>query len=241
MAGARSLKMFAGKVIAIDGPAGSGKSTIARHIARRLGFEYLDSGALYRATAWIVMEMNLEFSKPEDLRTLFSNWDVDLRSEGDETRVFFGEQEITTAIRSQAVTTLVSDVADHPKIREFLVLWQRKRIAKGGVIIEGRDIGTVVAPKADVKIYLDAELHTRAERRLLEYVRNGIDTTLAEQIEKLTERDRRDKDRPVGSLRKAPDSITIDTTNMNIDQAADAAIHACRTRMTAATVTGERR
>ena len=241
MAGNQPLKKFAGKVITIDGPAGSGKSTIARRIAQRLGFEYLDTGALYRATAWMAMELNLDISKPEDLRTLLSRWDIDLKSEGDQTQVFYGGQDISAAIRGPAVTTLVSDVADHPKIRDFLVLWQHKRIAAGGVIVEGRDIGTVVAPRAEVKIYLDATLHTRAERRLLEYVRKGINTTLAEQTEKLAERDGRDKNRPVGALCKAADSITVDTTNMNIDQATDAVMQVCRVRMSGVTVSGDRR
>jgi cytidylate kinase len=110
-------------------------------------------------------------------------------------------------------------------------MWQKKRIAAGGVVLEGRDTGTVVAPRADVKIYLDAAPQARAERRLLEYVRRGINTTLAEQVKKLAARDRQDTQRAVGPLRKAADAVTVDTTDMNIEEATEAVLKACRVRM----------
>jgi cytidylate kinase len=238
MAGNVKLKKFAGKVIAIDGPAGSGKSTIARRVAERLGMEYLDTGALYRAVAWSALKNNMDVNNPEQLRELLSAWEVRLENDGELTRVFYAGEEITEGIRSPEVTTHVSEVADHPKVREFLVLWQQKRIANGGVVLEGRDIGTVVAPRADVKIYLDGELRTRAERRLLEYVRRGVNTSLAEQMEKLAERDRRDFTRPVGAFKKANDAITVNTTDMNIEQVTDAVLRICHMRMAQTYATG---
>jgi cytidylate kinase len=240
MAGNAKLKKFAGKVIAIDGPAGSGKSTIARRVAERLGMEYLDTGALYRAVAWRALERKLDINNPDQLRELLSDWEIRLESDGPVTRVFYRDKEITEEIRSPEVTAHVSEVADHPKIREFLVLWQQKRIAGGGVVLEGRDTGTVVAPKADVKIYLDGNLRTRAERRLLEYAHRGVNTSLEEQVEKLAERDRRDFTRPVGALKKAEDAITIDTTNLNIEQVTDAVLRVCHARMAQVYMTGDR-
>jgi len=240
MAGNVKLKKFAGKVIAIDGPAGSGKSTIARGVAERLGLEYLDTGALYRAMAWSALKEKLDVNNPAELDRLLAAWQVKLVSEGTQTQVFYAGQDITQEIRSPEVTTHVSEVADNPKIREFLVRWQQKRIAGGGVVLEGRDTGTVVAPKADVKIYLDGDLRTRSERRLLEYVHRGVSTTLDEQMEKLAERDRRDFTRPVGALKKADDAITVDTTQLNIEQVIDAVLRTCHTRMASAFTAGER-
>lgn len=225
-------------MIAIDGPAGSGKSTVARQVARRLGFEYVDTGAMYRAAAWIAVKKNLDPGRPEDLRTLLNSWDIRTEDGGDQTRVFYGGREITAEIRTEEVTTRASEVALNPKVREFLVLWQQKKIASGGVVLEGRDTTTVVAPRADVKVYLDAALRTRAERRLLEYARRGIHSTLDEQREKLAERDQQDKQRAVGPLRKAPDAITVDTTKMNVEQAVETVLRLCKTRMAEPSVSG---
>lgn len=230
--------MYAGKVIAIDGPAGSGKSTVARKVAQRLGFEYLDTGAMYRAVAWVAREENLDLADPENLRQLITGWNVRFEYDGELTRVFYGDAEITDAIRDEESTAGASDVARHPKIREFLVMLQKKRIATGSVVLEGRDIGTVVAPRADVKIFLDAAPRTRAERRLLEYAQRGIPSSLAEQMEKLAERDAQDSGREVSPLRKASDAITVDTTHLNIEEAVDAVLRTCKTRMAPAGTAG---
>ncbi len=233
--------MYAGKVIAIDGPAGSGKSTIARMVARRLGFEYLDTGAMYRAAAWVVREEKLNLADPQNLQRLVTGWKVSFIHDGELTRVYHRDREITEAIRDEEITASASDVARLPKIREFLVVLQKKRIATGSVVAEGRDIGTVVAPRADVKIYLDATPRTRAERRLLEYAQRGIPSTLKEQIEKLADRDKQDSERQASPLRKAADAILVDATKMNIEEAAEAVLLICKTRMVSAASSGGRR
>ncbi len=234
MADARVLKIYAGKVIAIDGPAGSGKSTIARRIAAALGFTYLDTGAMYRATAWIANEKKLDLTDQDNLHQLLVGWDVRLIVEEGKNKVYFGEEEITEAIRSAAVTARVSEVAAEPIIREFLVAVQRKYLKSGSVVLEGRDTGTVVAPRADVKIYLDAEMKTRAMRRMLEYIQDGKDTTLEEQTKKMSYRDQQDLNRAVGPLKKAPDAVVIDTTELNIEEVTDKVLRVCKARMSGA-------
>lgn len=238
MGSGSKLKMFAGKVIAIDGPAGSGKSTVARRLARFLGFEYLDTGAMYRAVAWISLQESLDLRQEGDLRRLLAGWDVRLDTEGDTTRVFQGDLEITEQIRSEEITERASEIACLRKVREFLVIWQRRKIAGGGVVLEGRDTTTVVAPSADVKIYLDAKLQTRAARRLLEYALAGIESTLEEQTAKLAERDARDQQRANGPLRRAPDAVVVDTTDFNIEQVTDHVLRLCKNRLKGASVPG---
>lgn len=235
------LKIYAGKVIAIDGPAGSGKSTIARNIAARLGFEYLDTGAMYRAVAWVMREEKLNPDKTDDIEYMRNNWEVTFRYDGAKTVVFYGKRDISEEIRDEEITAASSAVALRPKIREFMVALQQQRIARGSVVLEGRDTGTIVAPRAHVKIFLVADPRTRAERRFLEYMQKGIATSVDEQLEKMAERDRQDSERSVGPLTRAVDAITVDTTELNIEEAVEAVLKVCKTRMSPAAAPGRPR
>lgn len=234
------MKIYAGKVIAIDGPAGSGKSTIARKIAERLGFEYLDTGAMYRAVAWVMREEKLDPDKLDDFEYMRNNWDVTFHYDGVRTVVHYGSRDISEDIRNEEITAASSAVALRPRVREFMVALQQQRIARGSVVLEGRDTGTVVAPRAHVKIFLVADPRTRAQRRFLEYMQNGIATSVEEQLEKMAERDRQDAGRAVGPLAKAPDAIVVDTTELNIEEAVEAVLKVCKTRMSPAITSGGR-
>ena len=233
--------MYAGKVITIDGPAGSGKSTIARRIAERLGFEYLDTGAMYRAVAWVMRQEKLNPDNPDDIAYLINNWNVTFKPDGNRTIVLYGTRNITEDLRDEDITEASSAVALRAPIREFMVSLQRQRIARGGVVLEGRDTGTVVAPRADAKIFLVADPRTRAERRFLELMQRGITSSVEEQMKKLAERDKQDSRRAVGPLRKAADAITVDTTDMNIEEATEAVLKICKTRMGVSVAMGGRR
>jgi cytidylate kinase len=207
-------------VIAIDGPVGSGKSTLARRVAELLGYSYLDSGAMYRALAWKALRSGLPFDDPERLVALASGTRIELRAGGSEQRVLLDGEDVTAAIRSPEVSEAASKIAMIPGVRHLLVAEQRRAGEDGGIVMEGRDIGTVVFPDADLKIYLTASAEVRAERRWREHKQKGEAIDLARTIEQVRERDRRDRERETSPLVRAPDAILVDSSAMDAEEVA---------------------
>jgi cytidylate kinase len=205
-------------VIAIDGPAGSGKSTIAARLAKKLGYINLESGAMYRALALKALEQQVSLEDPEALRNLTINTLIDLEPQPDGNRVLLDGRDVSQRIRESDVTLAASRVSIHPPVRQIMVARQRAMGANGGVVMEGRDIGTAVFPNADVKVFLDADARVRAERRVAQ---NGTHTPEEAQriIEELVARDQRDRTRSVSPLVPAADAVIIDSTNLSIDDA----------------------
>lgn len=204
--------------IAIDGPASSGKSTVAKIIAKNLGYTYLDTGAMYRSATYLALQKHLTEADVQDiLKELAQNPISFGRSEDGTQAVFVGNQDVTLAIRQNDVTNNVSWVSALPEIRQELVNQQR-RIAEGGAIImDGRDIGTVVLPDAELKIFLIASVEERAERRFKENQEKGIETDLEILKEEIAARDYKDSHRKVSPLKAADDAIIFDTTGVDID------------------------
>jgi cytidylate kinase len=196
-------------VIAIDGPAGAGKSTVARGVARALRFTYLDSGAMYRCVALAALERGLDLDDGERLGELA--WSLDISFEGDTIRLDGKPAE--GRIRSPEVTVAASKVSVHPQVRQAMVKRQRELIAVGKYVAEGRDIGTVVSPNAALKVFLTASEEERARRRAAE-----TGESVAEVREAIEDRDRRDRGRKHGALRAADDSVAVDTTDLSPDE-----------------------
>ena len=206
-------------IIAIDGPAGSGKSTVARGVARRLGFTYLDSGAMYRAVTLAALEANADLSDGELLGQLAADAQIRMheRDHGN-MQVLLGERDVSDEIRTPAVTGSSSQVAAHRQVREALLRRQRGLIADGDWVVEGRDIGTVVAPDAAVKAFLTAEPAERARRRTEELRRRGVEAEAEEVHRAIEQRDRLDSTRSAAPLRPADDAVSIDTTGLEPGQ-----------------------
>jgi cytidylate kinase len=204
-------------VIAIDGPAGAGKSTVAAHLARKFGYVNLESGAMYRALALSAIESNTDRSSEAALVELARRLKIELIPTGEGNRVLLNGRDVSTRIRERDVTEAASVVSVQPKVRELMVLLQREMGANGGVIMEGRDIGTVVFPHADIKIFLDADQDVRANRRIAQVNANDPEQA-AKLVRDLQERDRRDKSRTTSPLVAAADAIHVDSSRLNLDQ-----------------------
>jgi cytidylate kinase len=205
-------------VIAIDGPAGAGKSTVARQLARRLGFFLLDTGAIYRAVALNAARDGVSFSDGARLAEVARALPLRFDEAG---RVWLGDEDVSAAIRTPEMSQGASTVSAHPEVRAALLDLQR-RLAQGGrCVVEGRDIGTVVLPWAPVKIFLTASPEVRARRRYDELVARGAPVDLEKTLAELMERDRRDETRAVAPLRQAEDAVRVDTSGLNLDQVLD--------------------
>jgi cytidylate kinase len=204
-------------VIAIDGPAGAGKSTVAKELAKRLGYTYMDTGAMYRAFAWRVMEEAADLNDEEKLRRILKETRIELAEQDGHLRVFLDGLDVTDKIRTPELSQMASKVSSLKMVRERMVELQRAIGDEGGVVAEGRDIGTVVFPQAEVKIYLDASSQERARRRFDELKRQGKQVTLEETLQEMDERDQRDKERAVAPLRKAEGATVIDSTYFGVD------------------------
>jgi CMP/dCMP kinase len=213
-------------IVAIDGPAGSGKSTTARRVAERLGWLYLDTGAMYRAVALAFQDAGLPFTS-DAAGDVLSRLALDLHRTPEGMRVLLDGEDVTGRIRTKAAGEAASRVSALPEVRDRLVHEQR-RIAQdareGGVVIEGRDIGTVVFPRAEVKIFLIADVQERARRRMAELQERGQQADLDEVAAEIVERDRRDTDRTHAPLRQAEDAVVIDTTGFTLDEQVDRVI-----------------
>ena len=205
-------------IVAIDGPAGAGKSTVAKEVARRFSILYIDSGAMYRAVAWKALQEKVDVADEKAVTEMASNMKIDLRPADGGTRVFVDGKEVTDAIRTPEVTDASSKMATIAAVRGILVEHQRAMGRSSGVVMEGRDIGTVVFPDTPFKFYLDASVGERARRRKKDLEQAGYEVEL-EQLERdVAERDKRDSTREVAPLRRAEDAMSIDTTGMTIDE-----------------------
>jgi len=211
-------------VIAIDGPAGAGKSTIARRLATRLGFTYIDSGAMYRAVALWALRQKLDPSDMHRMQQLALAAGITLASDGE--RVLLDSEDITEAIRAPEVSKAASLVATIPGVRRALVEKQRAIGAQNNVVMEGRDIGSVVFPNADLKIFLDADAEERARRRAMEV--NGDRDVISQQIR---ERDERDRTRAEAPLTQAPDAVYVDSTSLSIEEVEETILRLVRARI----------
>ena len=201
-------------VIAIDGPAGAGKSTLAARLAQKLGYVNLESGAMYRALALKALVSGMSLDDEATLVRLAGQSRIELRPEGDGNRVLLDGRDVSQRIREPDITQAASKLSVHPRVREWMVARQREMGAQGGIIMEGRDIGTKVFPDAEVKIFLDAAPEVRGDRRFRQKPSLPPDAVIAE----LRERDRRDRTRAASPLEPAPDAVIIDSTDMSIDE-----------------------
>ena len=221
-------------IIAIDGPVGSGKSTVARRVAALLGYVYLDSGAMYRGVAWKALREHVRLDSEEKLTALASATRIDLLSTEGGFRVLVDGTDVTGQIRSAVVAQAASKVAVIAGVRAVLVAEQRRAAAGGGVVMEGRDIGTVVLPDADLKIFLDGSVEVRAERRRLEYAQKGESLEFSEVLEEVRQRDMRDRGRAVSPLVRARDAVLVDNTAMSAEETARLIVFLAREREVAA-------
>ncbi len=203
------------KIIAIDGPAGSGKGTIAKLLSEKLKYVYIDSGATYRCVALACLRNNIKLEEEDKIIELTKKLNIEFTLDG---KTILDSEDVSDLIRSKEVTAIVSQVSSIVKVREILVDLQRKMAIGKDVIMEGRDITTVVFPNADYKFYLDATVEERAKRRYLQNQEMGIESNMDEIIENIKFRDYNDMHKPVGSLMRTDDQIYIDSTNMTIDE-----------------------
>jgi len=213
-----NLTKFKGKIIAIDGPAGSGKSTTARLVAARLGYRYLDTGAMYRALTWFALKHGVFPSDATRLTALAQKLAIEFETHEDVNRVLVNGEDVTTRIRSAEVTRHVSEVSAHRGVREAMVVKQRELGRDGSIVAEGRDTTTVVFPDAHLKVYLDASIRERAQRRLIDLAGMGVAATIEEQIADIERRDAYDSQRQHSPLTRARDAHIVDTSNQTIDQ-----------------------
>jgi cytidylate kinase len=209
MSGERQL------IVAIDGPAGAGKSTVAARLAARFGLLNLETGAMYRALALKAIENGIAPTDADALQRLTASTSIALEPAQSGNRVLLDGSDVTAHLRDAAITQAASLVSVHPAIRQWMVSLQRKLGEKGGVVMEGRDIGTVVFPNADIKVFLDASPEARGERR---YEQSGKSTAQETILKEIRERDERDRNRAQSPLRPAPDAIVIDSTHLTLEE-----------------------
>ncbi|MBN1828149.1 MAG: (d)CMP kinase [Deltaproteobacteria bacterium] len=203
-------------VVAIDGPAGVGKSTVSKDLATVLSYRHLDTGSLYRAVAWQVMTEKIPYENAEILERFLGRLALSLVRRNENTAVFLGEQDVSMAIREESVGMLASTISAIPAVRQALLPVQREIGKTGGLVAEGRDMGTVVFPRADVKFFLTASLRERAQRRRLQLAARGESISLAEVERELFRRDEQDANRSLAPLKPASDALIVDTTDIGV-------------------------
>ncbi|WP_035098079.1 (d)CMP kinase [Anoxybacteroides tepidamans] len=203
--------------IAIDGPAAAGKSTVAKILAGKLSYLYIDTGAMYRALTYLALQKGIDLHDEQALLELLRDTYIELKPSERGQLVFANGNDVTNVIRSEEVTNAVSFVAKHPLVREEMVARQRALGEQGGVVMDGRDIGTHVLPHAEVKIFLKASVEERAKRRHQENLERGFSSDLEKLKEEIARRDKIDSEREVAPLKKAEDAVEIDTTSLSIE------------------------
>ena len=213
--------------IAIDGPAGAGKSTIARALAKRLSYIYVDTGAMYRAMALYLLREGISAEDSGRIEEACERVDISIIYEDNVQKVLLNGEDVSSLIRSEEVGNMASKSAQNGRVREKLVELQRQLAAKTDVVMDGRDIGTCVLPGADVKIYLTASVHTRAVRRYKEYLEKGMAADLAQIEEDIEKRDHQDMNREISPLKKAEDAVLLDSSDMTIEEVLDAMTAVC--------------
>lgn len=204
--------------IAIDGPAGAGKSTIARRVAAELSFIYVDTGAMYRAMALYLLKCGLDGNNPAEIEENCEKADISIQYENGEQIVILNGENVNAYLRTEEVGNMASRSSANPKVRAHLLSLQRNLAAGYDVVMDGRDIGTTILPNAEVKIYLTASVQTRAKRRFLELEEKGVPCDLEEICKDIMERDERDMNREVSPLRRAEDAALVDSSEMGIEQ-----------------------
>jgi cytidylate kinase len=205
-------------IVAIDGPAGAGKSTVAKRLAKELGYTYMDTGAMYRAFALKARRDGIDLEKEDALRSALAGTGVELMEKDGQQKVLLDGRDVTTEIRTPEMSQWASKISALKPVRERMVELQRAMGARGGIVVEGRDIGTVVFPNAEVKIFLTARPEERGRRRFAELKGQGKEVTLEETLGEMKQRDHRDQDRDVAPLLQADDAVAVDSTGMSVDQ-----------------------
>jgi cytidylate kinase len=218
-------------IVAIDGPSGAGKSTLAKRVAREFGFMYLDTGAIYRALGIKVLREAVDVADDGRMARLVQATDIDLRERAGKLEVFLDGEEVSGLIRTPEVSQMASKVSALKVVRQRLLDLQRALGRRGSVVAEGRDIGTVVFPEAEVKIYLDASAEERGRRRFEEMRAAGRDVDLEETRREMAERDRRDSERELAPLRRAEDALAIDSSHLDADAVAERVIREIRSKI----------
>ena len=214
--------------VAIDGPAGAGKSTIAKRIARRLGYIYVDTGAMYRAMAYYLIQNQVDAADQEAIAAACQHADISICYQDGEQVVLLNGENVNAYLRTEAVGNMASVSSVVPEVRKKLVELQQKLARETDVVMDGRDIGTVVLPDADVKVYLTASVETRAKRRFLELEEKGEPAELAKIAADIEDRDYRDMHRDISPLRQAEDATLVDSSDMTIDQVVERILELCR-------------
>ena len=208
--------------IAIDGPAGAGKSTIAKKVAKELSFIYVDTGAMYRAMAYYLLSQGIKGDAQEAIAEKCQGADISIEYKDGEQIVILNGENVNGVIRTEEVGNMASVSSANPKVREHLLKLQRTLAASNDVVMDGRDIGTTILPDAEVKIYLTASPETRAKRRALEYEQKGIACDINQICQDIVARDLRDMNREISPLKQAEDAVLVDSSEMGIDQVVDA-------------------
>ena len=217
--------------IAIDGPAGAGKSSISKVVANELGYLYIDTGAMYRGVTWAVLDSHVDVKNQKDVESLLPSLDLTLEPTANACKVFVKGQDVTDLIRQQQINENVSTIASYKGVREYLVERQQAMAAVGGVILDGRDIGSVVLPKAELKIYLTASVDARAKRRWLEVQGTSNEQPLEDIKKNVESRDEMDKNRDESPLVCVEDAIVVDSSNMTFDETVKHILHLVQERI----------
>ena len=217
--------------IAIDGPAGAGKSSISKVVANELGYLYIDTGAMYRGVTWAVLDSHVDVNNQKEVEALLPSLDLTLEPTASACKVYVKGQDVTDLIRQQQINDNVSTIASYKGVREYLVERQQAMAAVGGVILDGRDIGSVVLPKAELKIYLTASVDARAKRRWLEVQGTSNEQSLEDIKKNVESRDEMDKNRDESPLVCVEDAIVVDSSNMTFDETVEHILHLVQERI----------